>query len=241
MAGKIVVAMPTLSRSADEAHWLMESITALARHGFPIVAADGGSHPELLEFFKTIPNLIVLHFQKDEPKSLVKQIQKALDRAADLRPDYILYTEPDKKCFFENHLGSLVEELWNHNPDGMLIPARSARSFLTFPETQFFLESRCNEVISHLLGKKMDYLYGPFFLKPSMVSWVSGLADDFGWGWRVYLAARALRSGKEMMEVEGDFECPVSQRVENDLKNRRYRLDQMRQNLLGLSTALQIQ
>jgi hypothetical protein len=86
-----------------------------------------------------------------------------------------------------------------------------------------------------MIGIRGDYSYGPFVMHRALVQHVSGLEGHLGWGWRHSTFLAASRSGQRVVPVYGDYPCPPDQCDEDD-GERRHRLRQLSQNILGLVT-----
>jgi hypothetical protein len=237
MQSKVTIAMPILSRSAEEADHLIDSVGTLAKLKIPMVAADGGSHPELIGFLKSIPHLTLLSAE-EMPGGLVSQARSAIQKAAEQGSERILYTEPDKKWFFENRLIEFIEFGQTKEDAGMVLASRSKESFGTFPPVQQVAERLTNELICETLKTVLDTVYGPFLFPTQFARYLAGIPGDLGWGWRTFLMTMIHRSGAELVPYWSDFPCPEHQRSENDSRTQIYRIEQMVQNVRALALAL---
>jgi hypothetical protein len=101
-------------------------------------------------------------------------------------------------------------------------------------------ETTINNCCKEVIGKEMDYCYGPFLFNSSLVTGLDALPETCGWGWRPYLFAIAHRKGLSVEAFEAGFECPPDQR-EEDEKERLYRMKQLTQNIEGLLLATAVQ
>lgn len=230
---EIVVATITLARNDAESQRLTQAIAALAGHGWPIVAADGGSAPEFVNGLQQMPNVTIRPYQPSDTPRLLSQVKSALT-AARLNPGCILYTEPDKGWFFEHRLKTFVEQALAQAPFGVAIAARDEASFLTYPSFQYYTETVTARLSAEVLGQAGDILYGPLLLNPALVPYVERLTEDIGWGWRPFVMVVARRLGLAVIPVTMDLPCPIEQRSEDDKKARLYRLEQLAQNARGL-------
>jgi hypothetical protein len=129
---RVAVATITRARNADEADLLITALQALATFGLPVAVADGGSGAAFLERLRAIPRITPARPLVGRI-GLVAQVQAALETAIESGPDYILYTEPDKRGFFENRLADFLAQLERHPRAGVLVPSRDPASFTTFP------------------------------------------------------------------------------------------------------------
>lgn len=230
----LAVAMPTLARTEPEAAALAKSIQTLLASGFRVVAADGGSHSFLLEYLRGAAGVTLIEVPPGS--GLVNQVRSALKVAGTWRPGRILYTEPDKRWFFEHRLGEFLNFSEREETPGLVLASRVDLS--SFPETQRLTERLANELIGHALGVGGDFLYGPIVLDPRLVSRLDEIPNDLGWGWRIYLMALSHRLGLRLRVWGADLPCPEAQRGENDFSAQIYRMEQMAQNVRGLALGL---
>lgn len=234
MNSDIVIAAPILARNAAEADILAHSAARLAEHG-PVILTDGGSIDSFVERVSAIKGVTVLPTPGTGPR-LVAQVCQALTRAAEYGATRIFYTEPDKRWFFENRLAEfLTQSNTNAFDAGVCLPARDARSFATFPAGQQMPERLFNTLAGETLGLQTDFLYGPLLLSAGIVSFLTDVPNDLGWGWRTFLLTVAARRGLPIIACEADLPCPQEQRGEDDERSRTYRIEQMAQNVRGLA------
>ena len=234
---KITVATMTWAHTPREADLLTASIAALAEHGLPIVLADGGSIEGFTDRLRALQNVSTV-MPRLGPGRLVGQIEAAMAGAERSEPEYVLYTEPDKEWFFSHGLPGFVQALEQHPGVGVLLASRNAESFATFPSGQRLTESLFNHLAGETLDTEGDVLYGPLLVRTDLVTHITDLHDDMGWGWRPYLMAVAHRLGNAVTCFEGDFPCPEHQRGENDEAARIYRMEQLAQNVEGLALGM---
>ncbi|MEW6160329.1 MAG: hypothetical protein AB1813_23080 [Verrucomicrobiota bacterium] len=235
----LVIAMPILSRSPEEACELRASVEQLSQHGWPMVFADGGSTEELASFLQTLPGATVLSIERQPGSGLVRQVKAALGCAEKKPSDWVLYTEPDKRWFFENQLASFVGFAMQHAQAGMILASRTASSFSTFPPVQQTTERLTNQLVGSFLELKSDFLYGPMLLRAELIPFLTKMPDDLGWGWRIFALVRAFRLGWPIQVFERDLPCPIHQRSEENERTRLYRVEQMAQNIRGLLAGFQ--
>lgn len=234
----VAVATVTRARNADESAFLLTSLEELSKLGIPLFIADAGSVPDFLQGLYGLPNVQL----RLEGSNLVQQVKGSVRRAIAAGHQVILYTEPDKKEFFQRGALDCVAEALRSNAD-VCVAARDEQSFATFPGGQQRAETSFNQLASYFLEPLPDLLYGPLVLDVDAVAqYIEEAPDDLGWGWRTYLIARAARTQHKIVPFVGAFSCPVDQRQEDDEGARLYRLRQLSQNIdglrLGLSDAL---
>ncbi len=230
----VAVATMTLVRGPEEDRLIRASLARLAAFSWPIALCDGGSPHEFLEFVRELPGMSVVD---REAAGLVGQVKASLHAAARAERRFVLYTEPDKLAFFDDHLGDFLERAASHEQIGAVLAARSDAAFTTFPLVQQFTETTFNRACGESLGIAGDYTYGPFLLSAALVEHVDAASNDFGWGWRPYLFAVAHRSGRSLTHVVGDYRCPAEQRLDEE-GERIHRMRQLAQNINGLVQGL---
>jgi hypothetical protein len=146
---------------------------------------------------------------------------------------FILYTEPDKETFFHRHLHDFVRQAPSESGIGIVLAARSTRSFDTFPPMQRYVESVVNHLCSEMLGVHGDYTYGPFLMHRLLASRALDANLQLGWGWRPFVIRGASEHRLRIVHVSGDYPCPDEQDGEDE-SERRHRLRQLRDNVAGL-------
>src|SRR5687768_848410 len=100
MSGDLTIATMTRARDEDEALLLVRSLRALDAHGIPMFIADGGSVAEFVGEIQQLPNA---NLSATRGAGLVAQVRASVRDAATHGTRFVLYTEPDKLDFFENH------------------------------------------------------------------------------------------------------------------------------------------
>lgn len=233
-AETLAVATVTLVRDPDEEMLMRAALAALSRQGLRVAVADGGSPPPFLDAIGALPGFEV---RRGVTGGLLAQVRASLDLALSWGKRRVLYTEPDKHDFFTRHLTGFLEAA-AVNPDAdLVIAARSAPSFATYPPIQQRAETMVNELCAHATGRTTDYSYGPFLFAASALPALADLPADIGWGWRPYVFARIVAGGGRLHVVSGDYDCPQAQRGETRTE-RAHRLRQLAQNARGLSIAV---
>lgn len=239
MSKQIAVAAPILARDGTEEERLRTSVAALCRHNLPVFLVDGGSGTAFVDSLKRLPGVTVEQARKDGPR-LLTQVQQALAAAREAEPAYILYTEPDKEWFFENRLSDFLAEAEQATDAGVVVAARDAESFATFPQGQQLTETLLHRLCAETWGIDGDFTYGPLLIHPGVVPYVEAIAEDIGWGWRVYLMAVCHRLGRHIALHTADLPCPADQRGENEMRHRIYRMEQLAQNVKGLALGMKV-
>jgi hypothetical protein len=227
----IPVATLTLARSAAEQALLERALKRLADGRRSIAVADGGSGAPFVEAIGALPGTTVV--PPEGRPGLLAQVKGSLRAACDTGSRAILYTEPDKEEFFTGAVEVFLRTAGAIDDAGVVLAARSARSFATFPDTQRYTEGVINTLCGEYTGVPGDYSYGPFLVDRRLVPHVLSIADDIGWGWRPFVFALARRLGLRVDLIEGDYVCPPEQRVD-DAAERLHRIRQLEQNLRGL-------
>jgi hypothetical protein len=218
----------TLARDEQQAQTLLGGLRSLARRTTAIFAADGGSPQPFLDAVTRIPVTLV----PPRARNLVGQIVASLHAAAATHAPFILYTEPDKQTFFDTHLDGFLAAAGREGDAGIVLAARSADAFATFPAFQQRAERSFNELCGEIVGEHTDYLYGPFLLNSALVPELADVDATVGWGWRPFLFNRARRRGFRIAAITGDYACPLDQRGDEE---RAHRLRQLSENADGLA------
>ena len=234
MQSKIAFITMTRARSEAEAALLLSSVETLAGLGQPVfITDDPVSLPGFTKQLCSLPGVKV----RQGGQSLAQRVKWAVQRAFE-QHELVIYTEPDKKHFFQHGMARLIEEADTDRGPGIILPARDRASFLTFPLAQRWTEQCFAELARKYLADLPDPLYGPFTMRREPVrEFVQSAHDDLGWGWRIYVLARCALAGRGIRAEEGYFPCP-EQAEENGWGDRAYRLEQLAQNVNGLRAAL---
>lgn len=231
---ELCVATISLARNKEEQKLLRTSLKQLAALTIPVCITDGGSPKDFINFLHGIP-----HFKIFEARGLWPQAKRSITHAAKSGAQFIFYTEPDKLEFFTNHLKKMLETINVDEETGILLASRSAKGFSTFPSFQQMTETTINNCCKEVIGKEMDYCYGPFLFNTQLIPFLEKLDDNIGWGWRPFAFAISRRLGLEVSNFEGDFNCPLDQREDNATE-RIYRMKQLTQNINGIIQAATI-
>jgi hypothetical protein len=235
---EIVVVTITLGRTPVEERVLLQALQTLEQTEMPVIASDGGSR----KVFVTRLNNLGIQVVSPRARALVPQVKAGFRAALKRFPGrFILYTEPDKLPFFTRGILEFIQQVRRSPNLGMVIPARTQRSFRTFPSGQRWAETFTNQAAEIYFGQKesepKDYCYGPMLLSPESVELSLASPDHLGWGWRFFTMARARQKKLQLKTIPGDFPCPVQQRRENSQADQIYRLRQLRENLAALHVA----
>jgi hypothetical protein len=231
---EVSISTVTLVRRDDEERLLRASLERLSRAGLKVAVSDGGSRCEFIDFLHTLESFTVV---PPAASGLVGQVQASVRTAAAWHTPFILYTEPDKRTFFDGRLADFVASAPADASIGVVLAGRDEASFSTFPAFQQRTEGAFNAICSDLLGERGDYCYGPFLMNRVLVAELSGVKGDLGWGWRPFMFARARRGGLRVLHHVCDLPCPADQARDEDESDRIHRLRQLRQNVEGLITS----
>jgi hypothetical protein len=226
----VCIATISWARNEEEENTLSESLTGLAGLGIPVYITDGGSSERFRKCLNSFPNFAV-----QQAKGLWPQAKNSIRAAQQSGAHFILYTEPDKFEFFSNHLSNLFRQPVD-DKTGVLLASRSSQGFSTFPSFQQMTETTINNCCKEVIGKDIDYCYGPFLFNVKLIPYLDALDDNCGWGWRPFVFAMAHRLGLRVESFQGDFYCPADQR-QDDEGERIYRMKQLTQNINGLVQA----
>jgi hypothetical protein len=227
----LAIATITWARDENEKALLEASLTVLSQLGIPVFVTDGGSVPSHQEFVRELPNVAFY-----QTKGLWSQAKKSITEARLSGARTILYTEPDKLYFFQHHLPKMLENSRWKEKSGVVLAARSAKAFASFPAFQQMTETTINRCCAEVTGLATDYLYGPFLFTTDLLPYLDVLPETCGWGWRSFLFAKAHLLGYKLESLEGDYFCPPDQQ-KDDAGERIYRMKQLAQNIDGIVLA----
>lgn len=233
-ANNLFIATISWARNEEEEKVLRAALKQLAELNVPVCITDGGSTDSFLQFLKSIP-----HFDVRHAKGLWPQVKLSITTAVESGAKYIFYTEPDKLQFFSDHLKQMLDAI-QIEKTGVVLASRSTKGFSSFPAFQQMTETAINNCCKEIVGKEMDYCYGPFLFNSDLVPYLKLLNDNIGWGWRPFVFAVAHRLGFSVKNYEGGFTCPPDQQ-EDDQGERIYRMKQLTQNINGLVQAAAIE
>jgi hypothetical protein len=231
----ITVATMTWVRDAEEQDRVQAGLASLARR-FRVVAAnrEADAIPDALHEVAALPNLTVI--PAPQP-GLVSQVRTAFAEAAGHGADWILYTEPDKVEFFQDHLDAFLERAaMDAAPDtAVVVAGRSPARFAALPLVQREAEALINTWTGRFTEQPGDYSYGPFLLAAACAHWVQTATDDIGWGWRHYMFGLCRRHARQIVHVQGDYPSPPAtvEPSREDLLRQR----QLAENIRGLLQA----
>ena len=231
---QVAVATLTRTRRLDEQRLIANALRSLTTTGVPVVVSDRGSAPAFIKAIERMPNLVLV---PPNGQGLVGQIRASVERARQTHRPFILYTEPDKRQFFDDGLRDFVDRIADRPNLGIVLASRSEAAFNTFPAFQRLTEMAANDLCSGVVGVTTDYFYGPFLMRGSLVREVLTAPSSLGWGWRPFLFVRARRRGYRIRSVTGRYQCPRGQRVERE-PDKRHRIAQLTDNMRGLIAAL---
>lgn len=226
----ISIATITLARNDGEEKLLRESLQQLAELRIPVFITDGGSREGFLDFLRSIPHFTL---SKANARGVWNQAKNSLSEAYQANSEFIFYTEPDKLEFFRKGLPDMLGKVQTNEKTGIIMASRSDIGFSTFPRFQQMTETAINKCCAEIMGKPVDYTYGPFLLKEQLVPYLKLVQEDIGWGWRPFTFGIAHRLGLEVDAFIKDFSCPSDQREDNATE-RIYRMKQLNQNIQGL-------
>ncbi|HYE73163.1 MAG TPA: hypothetical protein VEF04_07530 [Blastocatellia bacterium] len=222
----------------DDLQLHQESLALLSKQVFPTIISDGGSGEDFISFLKTFPKLSLYQTNR----GVFVQVRNSLKQAKQQGAKYILYTEPDKKLFFEQRLDEFLRLAPMTDDMGIVIASRTTQSFATFPASQQRTESFTNELCAQLVGLECDFCYGPLLIHHRLLSYLDLLDDSIGWGWRFFLFGIAHRLGLRLINIDLDLPCPAEQQ-DDSRTELIHRMNQLHQNVRGLvlSTSIALQ
>ncbi len=233
----IAIATISWARSDAEARLIEEGLRHLATLNVPVFVVDGGSPDDFLARLRSIPGIAVL-----EPTGpgLQDHVLQSLEAAAASSREFLLYTESDKKWFFQHRLESYIDLSPVDDAVGVVLPARTPESFATFPQFQQYTEIVINTLTDELIHRPGEYAYGPRLVRNSLMPYLLGLDRDLGWGWQSYVVVVAGRLGYRIVDIPLDLPCPEEQREEGGPQAKFFRVGQLSQHLEGLRHGLRV-
>jgi hypothetical protein len=233
---RVAIVTMTCARSPAEGRLLQRTLRTLSKTGFPIYVGEGGSSRDFIRGLRRLPNLHACSLNTNCKPTSVNQLRAAFVRAEETHPDYLLYTEPDKRAFFAHGLPMLIQTAALGSPRPRLVlAARTLRGFATFPKGQQIAEGFMNRLCGEALGQLGDYTYGPMLICDRLLKQTPPLPENLGWGWRFFLMAVAHQLRKPVVLRTVRTQSPASQRDEDDAPARDYRLRQLIENVTGLA------
>ena len=130
----------------------------------------------------------------------------------------------------------MLEEFVLNETQGIVVAARSAPGFRSFPAFQQMTETTINNCCAEVTGVTIDYTYGPFIMNSLLVPSLADLKNSIGWGWRPFAFVMAHRMNYGLKAFAGEYFCPVEQREDNALE-RIYRMRQLSENIEAIVLA----
>jgi len=228
---QVSIATITWARDEQEETLLRNSLQHLATLGIPVFITDGGSGDGFLDFLRGFPYFTLFNATQ---KGVWMQAKNSLAQAYQSGSPFIFYTEPDKLDFFAHALPQMLENILVNEQSGIMLAARSADGFATFPAFQQMTETTINNCCAEVTGKFLDYTYGPFLMNRQLVPYLNVLEPNIGWGWRPYAFGIASRLGYNAEAFTGNFYCPPEQQQDSPAE-RIYRMRQLSQNIEGIT------
>ena len=153
-APEIAVATITLVRDVDEETLLRRALPTLAGRGMPVCVSDGGSGAAFTAFMAGLGGVRLI---APGCPGLVGQVAAAVDAAVSSGSEYVLYTESDKQEFFDAGLAAFLEQASSRLArPALVVAARSAASFETFPPVQRHTERTINDLCGESCGTPGD-------------------------------------------------------------------------------------
>jgi hypothetical protein len=222
----IAIATITRATNSQEAEVLLDALAVLNASGAELVIADRSTHPGFRERLCRLARASVLSGFDD----LAGQVRGALQTAAPRAP-FVLYTEPDKKHFFETILPGCESHL---RAGEVWVPGRDEKSFRTFSRIQQRVETFVNATCADVFGIAGDYTYGPIGFPQDALRELDALRSDLGWGWRLWMMRQALAKGFALRLTPLNCPCPPGQEMDNPAEWR-HRLRQLVQNVKALA------
>jgi hypothetical protein len=204
----------------------LEAIQAYVASGYEVVVVDSTKSDPRFRPQLVRPGVTIL--LEDEAASMGAARRKAMRRAGELAgPNgIVLWAEPEKPLA---HLVDTMVQPFLHGCD-LVIPSRE--SLDSYPPEQAYAEKLGNQFVQYLLGKELDFWFGPMLMNQSALDFV--LDYDGYWGdvWDSLMVPRlrAFAAGLAIGTVEVDYVHPQAQTAEEsgDIEFLMKRIEQLR-------------
>ncbi|MFZ3077905.1 MAG: glycosyltransferase [Candidatus Aenigmatarchaeota archaeon] len=225
--GKIIVATITWDGGISaEGGKIIKTMRELKKYGYDVITVDGGSSKETIEGMRESGAKIYRQKGKGIGSAMKESIRHAYDSGADA----IVYMESDKYSY-PKEIEKTIGPVLGGKAD-LVVPSRSAKSFLTYPPFQILTESLINASISVILKNFADYTYGSrtFGRKVAPYFFESRYSD---WGVMYNPLKRLKQDGFKTKAVYVDVSFPKEDYRKEfaSAKVWRYRLKQIKQDL----------
>jgi len=229
----LAIAAPMLIRNKEEAHIVIETISAWSTLSYPIVVVDAGSRQEYIEKIRNLPSIEI--YQTNRPFST--QIQLALYKAS-LLSDTVFFCQSDKLEFAKNTIVSMIDHYKTLPQKSVLIAARNKKSFSTYPLFQQQQETFLNETVAKFTQKSGDYLTGPKIFPSDVMKYLPHIKGEIGWGVEIFLTIIAHRLSLPIEFFE--FFMSATSDIGGKEEIERYRIKVTQWELEGLIQALTV-
>lgn len=216
---KVVIATTTLYSTLAEvrAKLALETIRQANEAGYKIVIVDSSSRT-IRECFR---NQGAIVFQAESPK-MGENIRQAIQEATRLAGTngIVIRMEPEKAP-----LVPLLEQVTSHfSAADMVIPARTKKSFDSYPLIQQHTEWIGNRAFQILTGRALDVWFGVRIFRSSVSHFFLNYQGEYGDKWDAIFipVLRAIKAGKRVLGVEVDYIHPQEQKKEEEKLEREF-------------------
>lgn len=217
----IIIATTTYYRGLTETRFcLAEQMFREAREaGHIVVDVDGSPKSIVAENLRQTGASIYPQLVEGMGPSRRQVFYLAYEASLRFGCDIILWTEPEKVDLIRN-IPKIIRSIQDGHAD-VVIPARSAKSWETWPAFQQKTEQEANAVYAQVTGLHgFDPMHGPVAFERKAARYFV-LFDPTKYGVRDryiqhYAAMVALSEGKQVISVDIDTCYPLTQKIEEE-------------------------
>ncbi|MDO8589692.1 MAG: hypothetical protein Q7R69_00230 [bacterium] len=241
--GGVVVVTTTLYNSIEELRFRLacDMVRVAVADGYKVVIGDDSSIiPEVAGTFRSLGANVYPRHHKGVGSGRREAFFHAWEVSVRENCSAIVWTEPEKVDLIR-WVGKIIRPLENGEAD-IVIPARTERSWQTWPAFQRESETRANGVYNEVLGTRgFDPMFGPVaftldfvpefaFCNPKAL----GVPDTYV---QHYAPIIARHHGARVVSVEVDMTYPPEQRAEEEGAAKETMLEKRKWQLGSLSEA----
>lgn len=237
MADKKDVIVVTMTRAKDKktADRILTTLGRLRKEGYDVIAADGGSLPEMVEKAKGLGVDIFRRKSTEAGDAMLEAMEHGYDSGRKI----VVYMESDKTGL-PSELAKAIKPV-QEGKAVLCIPARDRETFgqLNFP--QGFSERYVDNVFQAIsIGKWTDALFGTRVMKREVVPlFLEYKTKGHGWGAGYYGVTRIGRRKLPIATVKVNAPYPPQKTLQRGkltewLKDARYRERQVRDVVHGI-------
>lgn len=215
------------------AECILKTAAEAKRHGYPLVAIDGGSPPDYINALRRNGARV---FEQEEP-GMGNARRQALRQARELVPEghAIVWMEPEKYTLI-SELADPVATLAKGEYDLVMLRRRSLESY---PPEQAMSYQMIALATKYLTGIDSDFGWGPTLMSADMVEYYLSYQSQHGdlWDGIHCPKLQIIRDGRPWTIVDVDYTHPPEQtRAETGIHLLPKRIRQMDQLVAAITT-----